>query len=604
MAVCPGVACSGGKSKAHTAATVPRLQLGPGQIDHQLDETFQYAGFSVNIGHAVWDQPSRTMLLGVRFINLGDRWNSPDLTASVDVAGQHVPLIAERPQDVPPRLSADFTLAAEGLTADPAPTGVLTWGKDGTSQPHLPLGPGAPQNAFNPATVSLDGWASIGKYSVHVTGGKVLAGDLDLNAQAPAGKRILRLLFDQWADRLDPVNGFYPVEHLTLTLPDGTTVPGLDSTPGFAPMSWTTKAGNWIEFPVPDPPTGDYRLLLSSLSPKGFSTLRPDLIDRVGMPLHVGALSPLPVARGLSPVPVLPPTQRTVLPAAPAPATPPGIDEKLAVGAVNVGGFSFAPDRLHWDPAAKIATLDGAATYLETESNPLGGLLSSPPAFSFTEDLASKGQLYTGITEGNTSVDPTRPTPISLRFLNVDDLDPSTATLMIGPRGGAVSTLPLSSDSSVVAYPPAPQFGLISAPPVTAGDWTVTLTAFRVGFLRSDNPPPPGLLDLEVTMRVTVSASATVPALGLSFRPSVQLFRWSDDGYLIQPVSDSGLVQYKPGETHIQSVTYHAPDSVGPGRYGFVLRSNDEVADITITKYVETTFAADLVNAAISGQLP
>jgi hypothetical protein len=138
----------------------------------------------------------------------------------------------------------------------------------------------------------------------------------------------------------------------------------------------------------------------------------------------------------------------------------------------------------------------------------------------------------------------------------------------------------------------------VRAAAVTAGDWTVHLTGYRVGLLQTTDPPAPGRRALEVIMDVTASPTAQVKALGLSFRASVQLFVASPNGYMLQAVGYSGLVQFEPGATHRASVTFHVPDSFSAGRRGFVLRGGDETADVTTDVFIETTFAAELGSAA------
>lgn len=585
-------ACSGGggssstqSSSAAGATSTSSLALRDGQTAHRIGATFQYGGFLVTIGNAVYDSNEGTLLLGVRFRNIGGVWNQPEVQADLDVGGTHRPITADTPVDVPPERSTDVTLTVSTLDGDPTRDGVLAWGRPDRDQPIIHLDDGHVDGGFIPAAVPIDGWAHIGKYAVHLTGGQVQAAYLDLNQQADPGQRVLRIAFDEYANRLDPVNGFYPGEHLTLVRPDGQTVDGVDGSVGLAPMSWTASTRNWIELPVASDPSGDYQLLLSSLSPKGFSTLHPELIERVPIAFHLDE-----VQAGVAPDEPLPNPE---LPDADQPQRAP-IDVALEVGAVNVPGFTFRPTHLRWDPAAKSATVDGEATYLQTESNPSTGFLAITPQFSFTHLLVSGGRSYTGIVAGNLEVPAGAPRPITIEYLSVDRLDANDAGLFIGPRSSQASSIPLGRASAVPRYPPPPEEQPITASPATAGPWTVQLVAFRVGLLQIDNPPPPGERDLEVIMDVTASPSATVPSLGLSYRPVVQLFIAGADGYMTQARGDSGLVLYNPGETHRQSVTFHVSDTFSPGRVGFVLRSADEVADVQLNAFVETTFGADL----------
>jgi hypothetical protein len=95
-----------------------------------------------------------------------------------------------------------------------------------------------------------------------------------------------------------------------------------------------------------------------------------------------------------------------------------------------------------------------------------------------------------------------------------------------------------------------------------------------------------------------VSTDAKPGALGLRFRPQSRLFLTTPDGYLIQGATDSGGLELHPGDTHTFTVTFHVPDTFRSNELGFALRSRDEMQDLNVDTYQETTFAADLGNAS------
>ena len=595
LLACSGVKVDDGTEATSTTAlrppaptTTAPIELAAGQVLHHIGTTFQYGAFLVTIGDAVYDKAEGTLFIGARFRNLSSQWAQPETAAALTTGGTEYPLFGVV-VDVPPARSADVTITVESLPADPAPAGTIAWGRPDRDQPVIALaGNGAGKNLFRPTPLAVDTWAAIGKYGVHVTGAEVLAGALDLNLQADPGQRFLRLTFDEFAARLDPVNGFYPVEHLTLVRPDGETVEGTESSEGFATLSWTAAGGNWIEFPIPADPAGRYELLLSSLSPKGFSTLHPELVERVSAPFRLGALQVAKaVADPTTPRPTL--TSLTeVTPGAKA------VDVPLDAGVLNVPGFTFTPERLQWDPAAANATVTGTAKYIQTESDDTTGILDTDPQFSFTTLLASGGQFTNCAPDEPPTVPRGRPVEVVLQCPSTYALDPNAVGLLMGPRSTQASSIPLGPKSPVPAYPPAPIDAKITAPKVTAGDWTVQLVSYRVGLLQSAVFATPGRRQLEVRMKITASPSARVSALGLSFTSGKQVFLAGADGYLTQPVADSGLVSYEPGATHEQSVTFSVPDSFTGGDIALVLRSNSEVGEIGFDRFTETTFVAHL----------
>ena len=179
-------------------------------------------------------------------------------------------------------------------------------------------------------------WGGIGRYAVHVTGGRVQAADLAHNTQNDPGLRTLRLVFDTYAFHDGSVNGFHPVEHLQLRRPDGETVGGSGSSEGFAPPSWTVTTENWIQVPVEADVAGDViGSPASRRTPWGRCT---DLIEHTTMAFSLPDVAPgePPAADVPRPAPLPPadtddPTATTV---------PSPIDVDVTGTVMNVGGFT------------------------------------------------------------------------------------------------------------------------------------------------------------------------------------------------------------------------------------------------------------------------
>ncbi len=581
------------------------LALGPGQILHHLGAAYEYGGFLVRLGDAVYDETHKTLAVGVRYTNIGGEWH--DALGQAELRdGDNTSALLTEPVTVPPGQSAEKTVTFPNLIRDPTATATLLWGRPDRTVTKVRLADGKVLAGWTPTPVKIDGWVRVGKYGVHVTGGRVLSGFLNLDAEADPSLRVLRLDFDEWAAAEDPVNGFYPVEHLSLKQPDGTVAQTDQSSDGIAPVSWTADAGHWIEFPIAAKAAGRYQLMLTSLSTKGFSTFHPELLERSALDFTLPEVAPSPLSPAEPPRPDLS-VFASGAPVAPAKA----FHLALHGSAVNVPGFLFQPTRIAWDPVAKTADLTGTATVLErrdsapadtsTAPGAVAGLLDTPPQFSFSALLGSAGQWYTGIVSGPTEVDPAKPAVVTIQFLRVDSLDPKDLALAIGSNHGSASTVPLTDGSAIGLYPPLPVEAKVTAPAVTAGEWTITMRSYRLGRLQTTLPPPPGRTELELTMDVTIAADAQAKALGLSFRPSVQVFLSRPDGYLQQAVGDGGLVQFGPGETHRESVVFHVPDSFRPGPLGVVLRGGDETVDVTTDAFPETTFKAVLAGGLGGG---
>jgi hypothetical protein len=589
-------ACSGGgdddgaaATSTSTSTTVTDTERAPvPSYDedelHAIGATFQSSLFIVTIGDAVYDADRDELRVGVRFENIGERWATPEPTATLLAGGRETPMYAPV-VEVPAGATVDVTASFSSIGGDPFDSGVIVWARDGQDQPEIDLATGEVDGGDLPTPVAVDVWGRTGKFAVHVHSGRVLAGALGTPGVAPEGTRVLRLDFDLYTSRLAPVSGFAPTDHLSLRRPDGEVVRGIDGSTPLAPMSWTAGGGCWIEFPITGDVEGRYELLLASI---GIYSLvpHPELVEDVAIPIDVE----LP-ERAVEPEEEVPP--RPVPPPDPATAEVGSeVDRELGAGSVNVPGFDVRPTRLRWDPATREASVDAEVTYLQTESNHSDGLLSAPPQLDVALALVSRGRLFSGIVDGAPTIEGTEPTAVRFVFQSVDDVDPDDAGLYIGSRDRQASSLPLGEESAVTAYPPPIREGDIDAPAVAAGDWSVALKTYRVGLVQTSVRPASRQVDFEVTFDVTASPTAHVGALGLRFRPAGRLFIAGADGYLTQAATDSGQVELQPGETRTLSATFHVIDTYAPSRLGFALRSGDERQDFAITQYVETTFGA------------
>jgi hypothetical protein len=564
--------------------------IEPIESDYRVRATFQYDGFLVTVGDGDYDDTDGTLRLGLRFENLTDGWSSAPVSAAYTGPGVDSSLsVFADLVDVPPRRSIDLT--AEVLSLPEAPDGSsrIAWGRDDRDQPIVAFD-GEHENLWVPAVVDVDEWVGIGRYVVHLTRGVVYAGSLDGNVQNDPGLRTLRLYHDTYNLVMDPVNGFHPVEHFKLRPPDGELIEASRGSEGYAPSSWTATTDNWVEFDVDAHLEGDYEIELTSQSPSALGSLHPELIEAATVGFRLDAVEP-----------GSPPDLPTPLPAPPEPEPdpeapvdlPPPLELELTTAPINVGGFSFTPTLLTWDPELQEAVVTGDVEYLQTvtDEDP-GGVLDVPPTFSFTAALASGPNLFGGTVDSLPEIPDEGTVEVDLAFVAVDELDPGDLGLYLGPRGGMVSSAALTPASPVSTYPPAPVVAEIDAEPAVAGDWTVELTGYRTGFLQSTTSPNPGRIELEIFLTVTLGPAATDRSSYLMFSPTTQLFLTNADGYLTEARRDSGALIFEPGQTKELSITFEMSDSFTAGRLGFALRSISELQ--AKDPIVETIFPADL----------
>ena len=560
-------------------------ELQPGEVAHEVGTSFQYQAFVITVGVMVHDAESSQLRLGLRFANISGGWAQTDATAELELGdGTTVPVSGDL-FEVPPGVAVDVTATASSVPQDPVADAVVTWGRPAFDRPVFRLDGSGGENLWLPATVPVDGWVQIGKFGIHLTGVQVNASKLDLGIQAEPGERVLRVFVEEYTAR-GSTAPFDARNNLLLRLPSGEELDAVDGSPMANQLSWTAQGGQWAEFEVPADLDGAYELLLASVAKVGFSTLQPELIERRAIPFEL-----VDVVAG-------PPPERVDLTfPMPYPPEPEGIGEPFAVdldvGSVNVPGYDVEPTGLAYDPVTRTATVDATVTSLVSAAAPDDGILSAEPTFGFRVVLASAGRLATGVIEGSGVVDAEVPTEVRFAFSDVRQLTPDGAGLYIGPGNGAVASMPLGAESTVPAWPPAPVEQLVTAPEITAGDWTVRLRSYRLGLFNPSLTPELGRRQLEVSLEATASPSAPVRALGLSFRPVYQVLLGSGTGYDQGAVADSGLVELTPGQSVTLTVTFDVADSFQGGRVPFVVRSRGEFAEIA-ELWVETRFEADL----------
>ena len=600
-------ACSGGggrqaESEPSSASTAPTTgsvnestQLDADQTAHSIGVTFQYEAFAITLGTAIYDMSEQKLLIGVRYRNLGNQWFQPNpLVTTLRADGQD--LYVEIPLTmVPPGASTDLT-AVVRANADPFEGGVILWGRDTERRVIIDLAQRTVENGELPIDVRVDTWGSAGRYTIHVNGAHLLTGALGRVVPTPEGERVLRLDYDLFTARYGSFSGFAAEEHLTLRRPDGSVVSPIpsDSSEARNPMSWTSIGSNWTEFPVKEPVDGDYELLLT-----GSSTLllvHPELLVRVPIPLRIDVpteAAPTAASAVASDLP------QPALDRDPSQANGESLDQDLDIGSVNVPGFTVTPSHLRFDPAMGTVSIDGAVSYIRSEvdntapgDHPATGLLSAPPQFAPSVALLSGRTLFYGTFTSEPITDRTKPSPITLKFEGIERFALATAVLYLGPSRRAPSTLPLGDDPPLPRYPASIAEGPIEAQPVTAGKWTVTLTSYRLGLFNEYALPDTGELDLEVFFDITVSPSATVPALGHWFTPYRQVFISGATGYLTQPFADGGAGSFQPGQSKRLSAIFHVNDAFQPGPAGFVVRSGNEAEDFAILDFIEVTVPA------------
>lgn len=562
------------------------------QPSRDIGARFQSGPFVLTVGEAVHDTVAQTLYLAIRFENLSNIYAGLVTEAAVLLDGQELslfPLVP--PSSIPPGLSSDITYEVSVGEGDPLKDGVLRWGRSDETQTTIRLADGAVEGFGVPRDLAIDGWGQIGREAVHLTGA-VLFADAIRAPRAPTGQHVLRLVFDEFASSPSVVNGFVPSDQLTLAWPDGTTHDALSGSDGRLPqMSWTSTTGNYADFAVPADPAGQYQALLASVSRSAMGTFHTDLIDRVpiSFALDQATVTTSPPGSAIVNLP------RAILPPAEGDPAPVAVDLALTTGEVNLPGIGYRAKHLRWDPATATASIDGEAWLMKPVVPPDDGLLSTPSIFQPWMHLRIGDRLYNGTLHGTEipTITPDAPVPVTYDFAFMPAMDPAGATLFLGQDYTAPSVLPLVPDSGDAIDPPLPVEVPVSAPAVSAGNYTVQLESYRLGLPREGVLPPTGMRALEVIFDVTAHQVENPGAFGLLFATGTQLFLTAPDGYLQQAASADTAYFDNDGETRRVAATFFVPASWNGGTLPFTVRSRDEIRDITGDHWTEVSFGAE-----------
>lgn len=569
------VACSkGGDDDSSTSTTQPsltgprrELKLGEGQRAKELDESFQYGAFLLTVGTVVWDEADSRVYVGVRYRNLSESWATPQMSFDLAVGDRSAPLLTTVPS-IPPGASADVTLDTH-FEESPLEHGDILVGSSSHLRPIVHLDGRPTEDAVLPASVELDSWVRNGKYAIHVTGAQLLGGRIDGSDQPiDVGQRVLHLTEDTFAVKQDPLNGWFPSEHLQLQAEDGTVIEAVSASKGYAPLSWTAHEDDYVEFLVPEDYAGTYQLQLSSVSTKSFGIVDPATIKRTSVEITIPELTPIepPVA---PPVPLLPGT-----------STATAVDQDLPDLQVNVGGFLLTLHHITWDPETEAASIDASVESI-ADAEGTSGLSSE--TFYPNAVLIWGGQLAQVRLPGG-SVPPEGSVPVELELEHVRDFSLDDAVMILGVSSSRPSAVALGADPGYPEWPPIPVSTQVADTTLTADDFTVVVHSYRTGQLQAVAPARPGFMDLEVVFDVTYSAAAIA---GSTFRQQGQVLLSRPDGYLTQATLSSDVVIINPGETKRASALFSVPDTFDGGTIGIVVRSRDEVTDLPKT-FIET----------------
>lgn len=569
-------------------STVPEVELSPGQELRTIARTFQSGRFLVTVGHVVVDRSEKAIHVGLRFENLSERWEAVPGDGILEVDGRELYVFLDSSARIPPGASADVTGRVD-VGDSPIDGATLVWGRPDETRNRLPLDGGPPEGFGVAVEVPVDEWGQIGRHAVHVSAAWLHADALRA-PRAETGQHVLRVLFDEYTSASTVVNGFWPVAHLRLRWPDGTEVEPLSGSTGRAPLSWTTSTAMSVDLPVPAEASGDYELLLSSVSRDAFAVFHPDLVERVSLPITIPPLDLGPAAT--SPLVQLP--RPTVVP--PDPSLARAVERDLDVPEVNTPGFVFRATAVRWDPDLATVSLDGLVRLVPPVVPDDGGLLSVPVQFAPTTALLVDGRVHGGLMSSTIpTVTGDEALPVSFEFPRVDRFDADTAVLVLGEDWMPPSTVPLGPESPLPLDPPAPVERAIDAPEITAGNYVVQLVAYRFGFPRRTDRPPAGWRSLEIIADVTAREVEAPGAFGLGFSARTQLFLTREDGWLQQSEA-SDTVALEPDETARIGATFRVPADWRPGTTTFTVRSLDEITAITRDSWVEVTFTAELAD--------
>lgn len=561
-------ACTGASDVTTTVTepdttTTNPLSLSPTQVVRELRVVFQSDHFLVTVGDAVYDSDDGLLYLGLRFENLADSPVSIAENGQVVIDGQshHISI---RPLSMVPAGSIAEVTGIAQVGTDPFQTGQLIWGPLGENQTSVALIDGSATGFGPPIDFPVEAWAMVGRFTVHFAAGRIYA-DGVRGFEVPSGQHMIRLEFDEYTSTAAPISGFHPQDHFDLVWPDGTVVESIGGSTGRQGMAWTMSTANSVDFPVPADPHGEYQVVFRGAGRHAIGVLRPELVQKLMIPLTVPDISdrgPIKYTGNAPPLPDLPGARRHVQ----------AFDSEIQTEEVNHPGFAFRATRVSWDPATQEAVIEGLVRLLPTAAPPADGLFSAPAQFAPSVHLEFRGRLHPGALDSIPEVPSDAQVPVTLRFHSIEELDPDAATVFLTVGGVLPATLPLGAEATYPLQPVAPDLIPVDGPTVTAGNYQVTVVGYRFGLPNRLDQPPVEKRSLELTFDVTAHQVENPGAFGLQFDPRSQLFLTGDDGYLQQPDNFEG-VYLEDGQTVRMSASYYVRADWEPGPLVITVRS-------------------------------
>lgn len=563
------------------------LDLRDGQRGSSATASFDYGAFAVTIGYAVYDESAQALFVGTRWENLSDGYATAP--PSFQLVRLRTPDGHESPGDVmgfdqsavPPGTSAEVTFVWRYLAADPLDEGELVIGALGARATTVALDGGHGENQLATREIAVDRWLEFGPHTVHLHSAMLGPGHLSDNTQADAAHRVLRLGFDVWISTPSRV-GWLPDQSLALRLPDGGIVrPRL--VPSVREMTWSAIEGSWAEFEVPDDAAGDYELLLFRRVPGVLGT--PVVGNSVaGIPFTVDEAREAPRSIEALPRTALEPRAGSARAAEPAP------DREIDVDAapVNAAGWALTVTGGTLSPTNGRLVLAVEARHLGAASE--DGVFAVPPSLVLPTALEF-GARMTGAMLIINGTATERTAKASLEFWEVPaDLDLTTAVLHLGNN----ARIAFEGGSA----PVIPERLRAEAETATAGEFTVAVHDYRVGYLTGTDLAP-GLVELEVGYDLTSSSGASDQTT--FFNPTSQMFLSRRDGYVTvaSPMDLTGIQHLEVGMARRMTTTFVVPrQSLESGIVYLRVRSRDEMDFPRPKGWLETTIPVTLTGQA------
>lgn len=569
----------------------PAIELLEGQRSAVIGTGTQYGAFEVTVGYAVYDEVAQVLFVGTRWANRSDdyatapRFNVARLdlgTGAEPTAGE---VIGFDESAVPPGFAADVTFAWRYLAADPLADGRILFGAPGEHVASVALDGGGGDGQVALREVEVDEWANFGPHTIHVDEALVGAGHFSDNLQAPDGKRVLRIGLDVWTSTPSRV-GWVASDSLALRLPSGGVVKSR-IVPSVREVTWGAIEDSWAEFEIPAGEVGEYELMLFRRAPGIFGEpvvgnsavfLPIDITDEAFMPV-----GPADRPDGAAlPRPIVEPRKD---PAAPPPVPGPDTAVELTPAPpVMAAGYGIELVEGVHSPAAGTLTLTLSVTYLGPESG--DGVLSVPPSLTLPTSLQYGGRmtgallLANGGTAGRAQQVTVTYYEIPADFIQTGPVLHLGNNAWIGFDGQSEPAIPSSRD--------------VEAEAAAAGEFTVDVHSYRVGYFTGLDPAP-GMVEIQFGYDVTTSSDESDHTL--FFTPNYQLYLSREDGYVMtsSPLDATGIQQLELGVPKPVTTTFAVPRTwLDAGVLYLLVRSRDELDFPQPDGWLETTIPVHL----------